>query len=473
MFFLCEREPEAARLARRACSSPASCSWSATPSSPSTASGAPTSACTTRCSGSSLDSPRRRGRSRSSARTSAPRRRWCSGSTTCSPTCSTSSEEGRQPGTSGSSRTARRPTGRTCPCCSATTTARPPARRRRRGRPRRRRWPRCCSTMHGAGADRWTGPGPRQRAGSDARRGAPPRWGDVALLFRATTGLETYEQAFREAGVPYRVDGGKTYFARREVDDALLCLRAVDDPSDGPAVYGALHSTFFGFSDDELFLFWAAGGRFDLFARAAGGARGRRRGARDAPRAARAPRRERAARARRRARAARQSVRVPRRHRRRAAHRRSPISRSWSSAPARSPAPEAAASPRSSPGPPRPATPPASRSRRWTTRATSSTCSPSTRPRASSTRSSSSSAARRAGGGGGGEPIVDREAPAAGRQAQGRAPRRVGARLSSRGATGDSSEREKMMAASEVRRLLYVATTRARDHLVVSLLRAR
>ncbi len=93
-----------------------------------------------------------------------------------------------------------------------------------------------------------------------------PRWGDVALLFRATTGLETYEQAFREAAVPYRVDGGKAYFARREVDDALLCLRAVDDPSDGPAVYGALHSTFFGFSDDELFLFWADGGRFDLFA---------------------------------------------------------------------------------------------------------------------------------------------------------------------------------------------------------------
>jgi ATP-dependent helicase/nuclease subunit A len=101
-------------------------------------------------------------------------------------------------------------------------------------------------------------------AGAEALR--PARWGDVAILFRATTGLETYEQALREAGVPYRVDGGKAYFARREVDDALLCLRAVDDPADGPAVYGALHSTFFGFSDDELFLFWSGGGRFDLFA---------------------------------------------------------------------------------------------------------------------------------------------------------------------------------------------------------------
>lgn len=119
--------------------------------------------------------------------------------------------------------------------------------------------------MHGDRADRWSVQD-REAGGPDAEASRPPHWGDVAILFRASTGLETYEQAFREAGVPYRVDGGKAYFARREVDDVLLCLRAVDDPSDGPAVYGALHSTLFGFSDDELFLFWAAGGKFELFA---------------------------------------------------------------------------------------------------------------------------------------------------------------------------------------------------------------
>ena len=118
--------------------------------------------------------------------------------------------------------------------------------------------------MTGDDAARW--PVHERGEGSGAERPRPPRWGDVAILYRTTTGLETLEDALREAGVPYRVDGGKAYFQRREVDDALLCLRAVDDPSDGPAVYGALHSTFFGFSDDDLFLFWAAGGRFDLFA---------------------------------------------------------------------------------------------------------------------------------------------------------------------------------------------------------------
>ena len=120
--------------------------------------------------------------------------------------------------------------------------------------------------MHGPEADRWS----VQDRGvtGDAEGWRPPRWGDVALLFRATTGLETYEQALREAGVPYRVDGGKTYFERREVADALLCLRAAADAADGPALYGALHSSFFGFSDDDLMRFWAAGGRFDLFAAA-------------------------------------------------------------------------------------------------------------------------------------------------------------------------------------------------------------
>ncbi len=123
--------------------------------------------------------------------------------------------------------------------------------------------------MHGDAAGQWT-VCDRSSSDADGEVERAPRWGDVAVLMRATTGLETYEHALREAGVPYRVEGGKTYFERREVADALLCLRAVEDPSDGPAVYGALHSSLFGFTDDDLFLFWAAGGRFDLFADGSG-----------------------------------------------------------------------------------------------------------------------------------------------------------------------------------------------------------
>ena len=100
----------------------------------------------------------------------------------------------------------------------------------------------------------------------DAEVWRPPLWSDVTVLFRSFTSLEHFEEAFRGAGVPYRVDGGRTYFGRREVADALLALRAVADAADPPAVYGTLHSSLFGFSDEELVAFRAAGGCFDYLA---------------------------------------------------------------------------------------------------------------------------------------------------------------------------------------------------------------
>ena len=115
--------------------------------------------------------------------------------------------------------------------------------------------------------------GPALAACSDREASAWPaeparavRWGDVALLLRATTGLDTYEQALREAGVPYRVEGGKAYFARREVADALLCLRAVDDPSDGPGAVRRAALVALRFQRRRAVPLLGRGGRFDLFA---------------------------------------------------------------------------------------------------------------------------------------------------------------------------------------------------------------
>ena len=118
--------------------------------------------------------------------------------------------------------------------------------------------------MHegGAGGRRWLVAG----GGGGGGGLRPPRWGEVAVLLRTTTAIEVYEEALREAGVPFRSEGGSTYYERREVADALLCLRAAYDPGDGPAVYGALHSTFFACSDDDLLRFRADGGRFDPLA---------------------------------------------------------------------------------------------------------------------------------------------------------------------------------------------------------------
>ena len=98
---------------------------------------------------------------------------------------------------------------------------------------------------------------------------APPRpahIGDVTILFRTFTGIGFYERALRDAGIPYRVEGGRSFFQRPEVVDVIAGLRAIDVPGDELAVYAALHGSLFGLPDEELYAFNAAGGRFDLFA---------------------------------------------------------------------------------------------------------------------------------------------------------------------------------------------------------------
>jgi ATP-dependent exoDNAse (exonuclease V) beta subunit len=88
----------------------------------------------------------------------------------------------------------------------------------------------------------------------------PARYGDIALLFRASTGLDYYEEALKSWDVPYRIAGGKAYYARAEVRALTSVLTAVESPHDGVAVVGALRSVFFGISDEEIFLQWSKAG---------------------------------------------------------------------------------------------------------------------------------------------------------------------------------------------------------------------
>ena len=117
--------------------------------------------------------------------------------------------------TSGSRRSGPRPRGRRSRCCSGGRTAAQAGEADAARRDEAAAVAALLVAMHDADAERWqvqdrdAPAAPRRRPDEPLR---PPRWGDVALLFRATTGLETYEQALREAGVPYRVDGGKAYF---------------------------------------------------------------------------------------------------------------------------------------------------------------------------------------------------------------------------------------------------------------------
>jgi ATP-dependent exoDNAse (exonuclease V) beta subunit len=90
----------------------------------------------------------------------------------------------------------------------------------------------------------------------DARTDAlrPAEYRDVAVLIPRRTELHLYEEQLSLAGIPYRHEGGRTFFLRQEVRELVAILRALDDPGDEVAVIAALRSPAFACSDEDLFL---------------------------------------------------------------------------------------------------------------------------------------------------------------------------------------------------------------------------
>ena len=95
----------------------------------------------------------------------------------------------------------------------------------------------------------------------------PARYSDVCILMPTRTGLRDLEVALDDAGVPYRLEGSSLIFDTQEVRDLLNCLRAIDDPADEVAIVAALRSPAFACTDVDLLRFYEAGGRFDYLAR--------------------------------------------------------------------------------------------------------------------------------------------------------------------------------------------------------------
>lgn len=90
----------------------------------------------------------------------------------------------------------------------------------------------------------------------------PAAFKDIAVLIPARTILSPLERALADAGVPYRVEGGSVIYQTQEVCDLANCLAAIDNPADEVAVVAALRSAAFACSDVDLARHKAAGGRF-------------------------------------------------------------------------------------------------------------------------------------------------------------------------------------------------------------------
>ena len=86
------------------------------------------------------------------------------------------------------------------------------------------------------------------------------RFDDVLVLFRGFSELAPYLRALREAGVPFVVSGGRTFFKRPEIVQAMAVLRAVADPGDPAALLAYRRSPAGGVPDTELAAEAAGGG---------------------------------------------------------------------------------------------------------------------------------------------------------------------------------------------------------------------
>ena len=94
---------------------------------------------------------------------------------------------------------------------------------------------------------------PVDEAGNEQYQDA--KYSDICILMPTRTALRTLELALDDANVPYRLEGASLFFDTQEVRDLLNCLRAIDDPSNEIAIVAALRSPAFACTDVELLRF--------------------------------------------------------------------------------------------------------------------------------------------------------------------------------------------------------------------------
>lgn len=76
---------------------------------------------------------------------------------------------------------------------------------------------------------------------------------DIAILFRATTDIKLYEHSLSHLDVPYYVVSGKGFFNTTEITDLINLLKVIESPTDEINLAAVLKSPFVGIDEDALF----------------------------------------------------------------------------------------------------------------------------------------------------------------------------------------------------------------------------
>jgi ATP-dependent exoDNAse (exonuclease V) beta subunit len=97
----------------------------------------------------------------------------------------------------------------------------------------------------------------RELAGSLMVQDGPERqrlasFRDVAILVRKTNALAAIIEALQNQAVPFLHEGGKSFYEAREVRDLVHLLRVIADPADEVSMAAVLRSPLAGVSDETL-----------------------------------------------------------------------------------------------------------------------------------------------------------------------------------------------------------------------------
>ncbi len=91
----------------------------------------------------------------------------------------------------------------------------------------------------------------------------PARYSDICILMPTRTGLPDLERGLEEHDIPYRLESASLVFETQEIRDLLNCLKSIDNPADQVSTVAALRSQAFACSDVDLALHRESGGGFD------------------------------------------------------------------------------------------------------------------------------------------------------------------------------------------------------------------
>ena len=92
----------------------------------------------------------------------------------------------------------------------------------------------------------------------------PARLSDITILIPTRTSLPFLREALTDNEIPYRLATGTLVYDTQEVRDALAVMRAVADPGDTLSLVTALRSPLYGCSDVDLFVYHQANKKWNL-----------------------------------------------------------------------------------------------------------------------------------------------------------------------------------------------------------------